>query len=118
MGYAQMYISALCNIMADPSFIKFSAEIMLNLDSHLPPGVSIERIFANRGVGHAIFHHALRGYISAVRDLPVVGRIATELRPHGPQWAADTLADLSLPPETDLAPRIIPDPNPELWNAL
>ena len=43
MGYAQMYISALCNIMADPSFIKLNlAEIMLNLDSHLPPGVSIE----------------------------------------------------------------------------
>ena len=45
-------------------------------------------------------------------------KICTELRPHGAQWVADVLAELSLPPETDAAPRIIPDPQPELWEAM
>ena len=56
--------------------------------------------------------------MNAVRDLPIVARIASELRNHGAQWIADTLADLSLPPETELAPRIIPNAMPELWEAM
>ena len=42
----------------------------------------------------------------------------TELRPHVPQWVADKLAELSLPLETDAAPRIIPSPMPDLWHAM
>ena len=56
--------------------------------------------------------------MNAVRDLPIIARIASELRNHGPQWIADTLADLSLPPETELAPRIIPNAMPEVWEAM
>ena len=59
-----------------------------------------------------------RGYVNAVRDLPIIARIASELRNHGPQWIADTLAGLSLPPETELAPRIIPNAMPEVWEAM
>ena len=86
-------------------------------DAFIVDDVEIDGIEAV-GVGAAVLHHALRGYVSAVRDLPIVFRIVTELRPHGPQWAADKLAELSLPPETDAAPRIIPSPLPELWNAM
>ena len=117
-GYAPMYVSALCDIIAHPEFVAICAELTTNLDAHAAPGVSIERILAYRGVGAAVLHHALRGYVSAVRDVPLVFRIVTELRPHGPQWVADKLAELSLPPETDAAPRIIPSPLPELWNAM
>ena len=117
-GYAPMYVAALCDIIAHPDFVAICAELTTNLDAHVAPGVSIERILAYRGVGAAVLHHALRGYVSAVRDLPIIFRIVTELRPHGPQWVADKLAELSLPPETDAAPRIIPSPMLELWNAM
>ena len=118
MGYAPMYVGMLCDIMADPEFVGVCAEIEINLDAKAAPGISIERVLAYRGVGHAVLHHALRGYVSAVRDLPVVFRIATELRPHGGQWSADTLADFVLPPETDAAPRIIPAPLYDLWDGM
>lgn len=117
-GYAPMYVGALCDILASPEFVAICEELALNFDAHVAPGVSIERILAYRGVGAAILHHVLRGYVGAVRDLPIASRIATELRPHGPQWVADALAELSLPPETDAAPRIIPTPMPELWSML
>ena len=117
-GYAPMYVAALCDIIAHPDFVAICAELTTNLDAHVAPGISIERILAYRGVGAAVLHHALRGYVSAVRDVPLVFRIVTELRPHGPQWVADKLAELSLPPETDAAPRIIPSPMPDLWNAM
>ena len=105
-----MYVGALCDILANVEFIEVGAELMTNLDAHVAPGVSIERILAYRGPGHAVLHHALRGLVAPVRDLPIAARIYNELRPHGPQWVADVIAELSLPPETDLAPRIIPTP--------
>ena len=110
-----MYVGALCDIISDTDFIAVCNEIVVNLESHALPAVSIERILAYRGVGHAVLHHALRGYVSAVRDLPVVAKVHTELRPHGPQWLADAIAESALPPENELAPRVIPDPLPELW---
>ena len=113
-GYAQMYVGALCDILSNVEFISVGAELQTNLDAHLAPAVSIERILLYRGPGHAVLHHALRGLVAAVRDLPIAARIYNELRPHGPQWVADVIAELSLPPETDLAPRIIPDPLPDL----
>ena len=113
-----MYVGALCDILANIEFIAVCSELQVNLDAHVAPAVSIEHILSYRGPGHAVLHHALRGLVAAVRDLPVAARIYNELRPHGPQWVADTVAELALPPETDLAPRIIPDPLPELWENM
>jgi len=118
MGYASMHVPRLLDLLSDPKFIAICAEIITNLDALVAPGISIELILAYRGPGAAILHHALRGYVNAVRDLPLVARIATELRLHGPQWMADTLADLLLPPDTDAMPRAIPAPQPELWDAM
>jgi hypothetical protein len=111
-------VPRLLDLLSDPKFIAICAEIITNLDALVAPGISIELILAYRGPGAAILHHALRGYVNAVRDLPLVARIATELRLHGPQWMADTLADLLLPPDTDAMPRAIPAPQPELWDAM
>jgi len=118
MGYASMHVQRLLDLLSDPKFIAICAEITTNLDALVAPGSSIELILAYRGPGAAILHHALRGYVNAVRDLPLVARIATELRLHGPQWIADTLAELLLPPDTDAMPRAIPAPQPELWDAM
>ena len=118
MGYASMYVSSLLDLIADPAFILVCSELSSNLDAHASPSVSIERILEYRGTGAAVLHHALRGFVSAVRNLPIVARIATELRQHGPQWVADILAELSMPPETEAAPRIIPSPLPELWESM
>ena len=116
-GYSALHVAKLCDLLADSDFLAICAEIVANLDAQAPPGLSIELIFAYRGPGAAILHHALRGQINAVRDVPVVARIVTELRHHGAQWAADSFADFLLPPETDAMPRIIPSPLPALWDA-
>ena len=117
-GYAAIHVAKLCDILADPEFIALCGEVTTNLDAQLAPAVSIELILASRAKGSAILHHALRGQVNAVRELPVVARVATELRHHGPQWAADKLADCLLPPEDETMPRVIPSPLPELWDAM
>jgi hypothetical protein len=118
MGYASMHVPKLLDLLSDPTFIAVCAEIITNLDALVAPGCSIELILAYRGPGAAILHHALRGFVNAVRDLPLVARIATELRLHGPQWIADTMALLLLPPDTDAMPRAIPSPLAELWDVM
>merc|ERR1719424_2327612 len=74
-GDALMYVAALCDIISHLDFVTICAELTTNLDAHVAPGISIERILAYRGVGAAALHHALRGYVSAVRDVPLVFRI-------------------------------------------
>ena len=117
-GYAPMHVPKLCDLLADTAFLACCAEVISNLDAQAPPALSIELILGFRGPGAAILHHALRGQLNALRDVPVVARIVTELRHHGAQWAADSLAELLLPPETDAMPRIIPSPLLALWEAI
>ena len=116
LGYAQQYVSVLCDILADATFIGVCATLTGYLDGDEPLGTVIETILEYRGVGHAILHHALRGYVDFVRDLPLVTRIADEVRPHGPQWAADAIARLSLPPEADDEEPPLVEPLPQLWD--
>ena len=118
MGYAAMYVAVLLSVLANSEFISIVAELTANLDAHLDPNISIDRILQYRGIGHAILQHALRGLVTAVRDLPIVFRIVSELRPHGPQWASDTLANALMPPDSPLVPRIMPAPSVDLWNLM
>ena len=117
-GYSHLHVPVLCDLLANAAFLSCCAEIIANLDAQAPPALSIELILAYRGPGAGILHHALRGQMNAVRDIPVVARIVTELRHHGEQWVADRMADLLLPPETDAMPRIIPSPLKSLWDAI
>ena len=62
----------------------------------------------------------MRGHLSFVKNCVAVERIAAELRPHGPQWLVNVIAEAVLPPEdaTTTLRRLAPEPDNALWKAL
>ena len=119
-GYPQMHNAQLLDLLQERDFITICETIVANLDAHVSPAISIDLIFSYRGPGHAILQHALRGHLSFVKGCAVVERIATELRPHGPQHLANVIAKAVLPPEDSTATlrRLAPEPDTGMWDAL
>ena len=119
-GYPQMHNAQLLDLLQERDFINICETIISNLDARVSPAISIDLIFSYRGPGHAILQHALRGHLSFVKGCTVVERIATELRPHGPQHLANVIAKAVLPPEDSSATirRLAPEPDTAMWEAL
>ena len=116
VGYPQSYQAVVYAKLADPSFMALVDTLNKMFDDGKHPHDIIAAIILS---GEAIFYHALCGVKDEVASVPLVKKIADELRMHGETFMGQLGYELTMPRSIvamgppDAYPRI-----PSLWKTF
>ena len=114
VGYGAIYQQNLRRLLASEAYVAAADAVTSAMDND-EYGEAITIIFS---AGYLPLIHALIGFRRSLPGHVLIDRIAEELRPLGPQWVADTLADVLLPTPKAPQTRKRVTALPTVWAAI